>query len=154
MLQARISAFESATLAWILLIVGGIWMVASSSSSEPYQTLSCLALNVRAPTTAWMNMGYWTPQLSHRVVEAAGATALGAQAQIHMQGRARGRRLDAPGHAGHDVLAHGLLRRRGASPTDRGGRRPWGRTVEQQAGAGDLVDPRSLAAISRNVGVE
>ncbi|GAC74779.1 hypothetical protein PANT_12d00134 [Moesziomyces antarcticus T-34] len=69
MLQARISAFESATLACILLIVGGIWMMASSSSSEPYQTLSCLALNVRAPTTAWMNMGYWTPQLSRRELD-------------------------------------------------------------------------------------
>ncbi|GAK65139.1 amidohydrolase 3 [Moesziomyces antarcticus] len=68
-LLARIPAFNSATLAWTLLVVGGIWVVAGSHASEPYQTLSCLALNVRAPTTAWMNMGFWTPQLSRRELD-------------------------------------------------------------------------------------
>ena len=46
------------------LLCGLVYLVLRSRDREPYQSLPCLALNVRAPTTAWMNMGFWTPQLA------------------------------------------------------------------------------------------
>ncbi|SPO25995.1 uncharacterized protein UTRI_02269 [Ustilago trichophora] len=58
------STFDCASTIWVALLFGVLLLFLASSEREPYQTLSCLALNVRTPTTAWMNMGYWSPQLS------------------------------------------------------------------------------------------
>ena len=57
-------SLDSASGIWAALFFGVLLLYLRSSDREPYQTLSCLALNTRPPTTAWMNMGFWTPQLS------------------------------------------------------------------------------------------
>lgn len=56
---------ESGSSLWaaLILILACAWLL-RSNNREPYQTLSCLALNTQPPTTAWMNMGFWTPQLA------------------------------------------------------------------------------------------
>lgn len=57
-------SLDSASSVWAALFCGVLFLLLRSGEREPYQTLSCLALNVRAPETAWMNMGYWSSQLS------------------------------------------------------------------------------------------
>nr|CDI56546.1 amidohydrolase family protein [Melanopsichium pennsylvanicum 4] len=54
---------------WGALFFALLIIYLRSMDREAYESLSCLALNVRAPTTAWMNMGYWTPQLSSSTLD-------------------------------------------------------------------------------------
>ncbi|CDU25603.1 uncharacterized protein SPSC_05496 [Sporisorium scitamineum] len=59
----RKPSLDFATTAWAALLLGVLILLLRSNEREPYQTMSCLALNTQPPTTAWMNMGFWTPQL-------------------------------------------------------------------------------------------
>ncbi|KAJ1040594.1 hypothetical protein NDA10_007672 [Ustilago hordei] len=65
-IYARLStaSLTSTSTIWAALLFCLLFLSLRSSDREAYQSLSCLALNVRPPTTAWMNMGFWTPQLS------------------------------------------------------------------------------------------
>ncbi|TKY85932.1 hypothetical protein EX895_004757 [Sporisorium graminicola] len=59
----RKPSLDSASTAWAALLIAVLFLLLRSNEREPYQTMSCLALNTQPPTTAWMNMGFWTPQL-------------------------------------------------------------------------------------------
>ncbi|SJX66263.1 uncharacterized protein SRS1_10948 [Sporisorium reilianum f. sp. reilianum] len=59
----RTRSWDSASTAWAAVLLGVLFLLLRSNEREPYQTMSCLALNTQPPTTAWMNMGFWTPQL-------------------------------------------------------------------------------------------
>ena len=54
---------DSTPAIWTALLLSILFLILRSNEREPYQTMSCLALNTQPPTTAWMNMGFWTPQL-------------------------------------------------------------------------------------------
>ncbi|GAC98522.1 hypothetical protein PHSY_006116 [Pseudozyma hubeiensis SY62] len=55
---------DSTSTLWATLLLGGLFLLLRSNEKEAYESLSCLALNTQPPTTAWMNMGFWTPQLA------------------------------------------------------------------------------------------
>lgn len=57
-------SFNSTSAIWAALFFGVLFFLLRSGKQEPYQSMSCLALNAPSPTTAWMNMGFWTPQLA------------------------------------------------------------------------------------------
>uniref|UniRef100_V5GJ46 Amidohydrolase 3 domain-containing protein n=2 Tax=Kalmanozyma brasiliensis (strain GHG001) TaxID=1365824 RepID=V5GJ46_KALBG len=60
----RAASLGSPSTIWAALFLGTLLLLLRSGEKEPYQSMSCLALNTQPPTTAWMNMGFWTPQLS------------------------------------------------------------------------------------------
>ncbi|KAJ9478907.1 Amidohydro_3 domain-containing protein [Pseudozyma hubeiensis] len=63
-IRASGPSFDSTSTLWAALLLGGLFLLLRSSDKEAYESLSCLALNTQPPTTAWMNMGFWTPQLA------------------------------------------------------------------------------------------
>lgn len=101
----REPSLYSASTIYAALLFGVVVLLLRSNDKEPYQSMSCLALNTQAPTTAWMNMGFWTPQLGRSQLDFPLACQTLAQQLYAAAGLKKGMKvLDVGCGAGQSTL--------------------------------------------------